>query len=200
MRLNLSLKVFLLALSCSTVAHAQDSFFGLLRDGLGAEERLLYKKPVGPYTVTVNGERLIERTYFKLDIRRDGEPVADEITVEVKITPPDSAGSKIQRYTAVYKASYFIVDPILLRATQNWGDDLWLVDIRISAPAESVDTTFTMQVYPPKPSAPFIFRAVSILLPIAVVLGFAGAFTLQGVKLEHSTKPTFTSSRTLGGE
>lgn len=178
--------IFTLAiLALGAQAFAQNPFLALLGNSVGSEERLLYKKPAGPYEITIQGERLLERAYFKLDIRQDGEAISPDAKVEVTITPPESAGSRPSSYSASYDGEQFVVDPLTLTASQDWGDASWLVDLAISGPAGEGQTSFGMQVYAPKPDQSTLFKTLNVILPVAVLLLFLGVFSLRKVRLEQ---------------
>ncbi len=177
----LMVSVFMLA----SQAYAQNPLWALLGNSAGSEERLLYKKPAGPYEITIMGERLLERAYFKIEVKQDGQPVSADTQVRVKISPPESAGSEVTTYTASYDGERFIVDPLSLSASSDWGDASWLVDLELDGAAGKASTSFGMQVYAPKPDQSVLFKTLNVILPVAVLLIFLGIFALSGVKLER---------------
>lgn len=170
------------------VAQAQNPFFALLGNGAGSEERLLYKKPVGPYTLTIDGTRLIrDDNYFKLDVRENGQAIPADSTVRVSITPPERIGTKSE-FVAKHDGELFVVDPLPLEGKGEWTDqDTWLVNVDIQTPTGEATTDFGMIVYPTKPDSGFTFRALNVALPIIVVGLFLAVFALRGVRLERAT-------------
>jgi hypothetical protein len=170
----------------SFVALSQNPFLALLGNGAGSEERLLYTKPVGPYTLTVDGTRLVGDNYFKLDIRENGQPIPADATVRVSITPPERMGAKSE-FVAKHDGELFVVDPLPLVGTGEWTDqDSWLVTVAIQTQTGEHATDFGIQVYPTKPDSSFTFRAVNVAIPIVVLALFLAVFALRGVRLERA--------------
>jgi hypothetical protein len=119
----------------SFFAQAQNPLLALLGNSAGSEERLLYKKPVGSYTLTIDGTRLVGDNYFKLDIRENGVPIPADATVRVSITPPDRMSLTKSEFVAKYYGEKFVVDPLPLSGKGEWTDqDTWLVTVAIQTP------------------------------------------------------------------
>jgi hypothetical protein len=170
------------------VAQAQNPLLALLGNSAGGEERLLYKKPVGSYTFTVDGTRLVGDNYFKLDIREKGQPIPADSIVHVSVTPPERMGLTKSEFVARHDGEKFVVDPLPLLGTGEWTDqDTWLVTVAIQTSTGEATTDFGIQVYPTKPASSFTFRAVNVALPIAVLALFLAIFALGGVRLEQAT-------------
>ena len=172
----LALLTLLLALS-SALAHSP------LSGGSGSVERLLQRKPAGPYTVTIDGERLLGHAFFELDVRHEGRPVAADTGVVVEVVPPASAGSAARSYRAVPLGDRFLIDPLELEAAGDWGSDSWLVKVRIDGAAGSGETGVGIQVYPTAPAAPLGFRLGSVAAPLLVLLAVMGLFALRGTQM-----------------
>jgi hypothetical protein len=177
---------FSLLLLSSFVAFAQNPFLALLGNGASSEERLLYKKPVGSYTLTIDGTRLVGDNYFNLDIRENGVPIPADSTVRVSITPPERMGAKSE-FIAKHDGELFVIDPLPLVATGEWTDqDTWLVEVAIQTPTGEATTDFGIQVYPTKPDSSFTFRAVNVAIPVVVLVLFLAVVALRGVRLERA--------------
>ncbi len=166
-----------------SLSQAQNPLLALLGEGAGSEERLLYKKPAGNYEVTVDGERLLERTYFNLDIRQDGEPIPADSKVTLSLTPPESAGIAASSHTARHDGERFVVDSIQLKTNQDWGEDNWFVNITIN---DEASTSFGTLVYAPKPEQSTVFSVVNIALPIIVLAVFMAIYALRAIRLEQT--------------
>jgi len=164
-------------------AQAQNPFLALLGSGAGSEERLLYKKPAGPYEITVDGERLLQRSYFKLDIRENGQAIDPNTNVTLTLTPPESAGIPESSHTANFDGKHFLVDTIKLNTDQDWGDDNWFITISIN---NETSTSFGTLFYAPKPAQDIVFSAINIALPLIVLALFIGLYSLRGIKLEQA--------------
>ena len=175
--------LFALALLALAGAQTQGPLPGLFGQLSGTEERLLYRKPAGPYTVTIDGERLLGRAYFDLDVRYQNRPIAEGSVVTVDLVPPATAGSASQSYRAVRSGDRYRIDPLILEASSDWGDDSWLVHLRVAGAQGVGETTFGMQVYGPKFEAPAPFSVLSVALPVVLVLAFLGVFALRGTRL-----------------
>lgn len=154
-----------------------------LSGGSGGTERLLQRKPAGPYTVTIDGERLLGHAHLALDVRLRGDPLPADSTIEVEITPPASAGSAARSYRAVPLGDRFLIDPLELEASGDWGNDSWQLDIRIAGPAGPAETGVGIQVYPPAPDAPTIFDLGSAAAPLLLLLGTISLFALRGTPM-----------------
>jgi hypothetical protein len=168
------------------VAQAHNPLQALFGNGAGLEERLLYKKPVGPYTITIDGTRLIGDNYFKLEILENGKPIPAASVVIVDITPPEGMGSKSE-FTAKHDGERFVINPLPLIANGTWANTgSWLVEVNVKTPTGEAVTDFGVQVYPMKPSSSFVFKAVNVAIPVVVVLAFIAVFALGRVRLERS--------------
>jgi len=167
---------------------AQNPLLALLGGSAGSEERLLYKKPAGPYEITIDGERLLERAYFRMDIRQDGVPISSDSLVELTIVPPARANSQTSSYTAIYDAptKRFVVDPINLEASGDWDIDNWIATVDINSFAGEATMTFGTQVYAPKPKQNTVFSIVNIVLPLITLALFLGVYALRGIRLEQT--------------
>ncbi len=167
---------------------AQNPLLALLGNSAGSEERLLFKKPAGPYEITIDGERLLERAYFRIDIRQDGLPIADTSEVTVEITPPAIANATDLFYTAVFDADTqrFVVDPLNFGTAKTTNDDNWLVTVTVNSEAGEGSTTFGTQVYAPKPKQSTVFSIINVILPLVVLALFGGIYALRGVRLEQN--------------
>jgi len=184
-------KLALIILSCFIVfgyANAQNPLLALFSGSAGSEERLLYKKPAGPYEITIDGERLLERAYFRMDIRQDGVPIGKDSQVQLTIVPPARANSQTSSYTAIYDepTQRFVVNPITLEASGDWDIDNWMATVDINSEAGKATMTFGTQVYTPKPKQNTLFSAINITLPIIVLVIFLGIYALRGIRLEQA--------------
>ncbi len=178
-----------LSILTSFIAQAQNPLQALFGSGAGLEERLLYKKPFGPYTITIDGTRLIGDNYFKLDIRENGKPIPAESIVRVSITPPKGIGTS-SSFIAKHDSERFVIDPLPLAANGSWTDqDSWLVEINVQTPTGKGATDFGMQVYPVKPDSGLAFRAINVALPVVVLGVFLAVFALRRVRLEQVASP-----------
>lgn len=171
----------------SFIAQAQNPLLAIFSNGAGLEERLLYKKPAGPFTVTIDGTRLVrEDNYFKLEILENGQPIPADSVVTVSITPPERMGEK-NEFTATHDGELFVIDPLPLEGKGQWtNQDTWLVNVGIKTPTGEAVTEFGMQVYPVKTDAGFVFRAVNVAIPVVVLLAFMAVFVLGRVRLERA--------------
>lgn len=170
----------------SFIAQAQNPLLAILGNGAGLEERLLYKKPAGPFTVTIDGTRLVrEDNYFRLEILENGQPIPADSVITVSITPPERMGSQSE-FTATNDGELFVIDPLPLYGQGEWtNQDTWLVNVNIKTPTGEGATEFGMQVYPVKKDAGFVFRAVNVAIPIVALLVFLVVFALRRVRLEQ---------------
>lgn len=166
---------------------AQNPLVALLGSSAGSEERLLYKKPAGPYEITIDGERLLERAYFRMDIRQDDLVIPDTSKVNVQIKPPAIVGSEDLFYTAIFDETTqrFVVDPLNLGSVATNNEDNWLVTITVDSKAGVASTTFGTQVYAPKPKQSTVFSVINIVLPLVVLAMFLAIYALRGVRLEQ---------------
>jgi hypothetical protein len=171
----------------SFIAQAQNPFLALLGNGAGLEERLLYKKPAGPFTVTIDGTRLVRNdNYFKLEILENGKSIPAESVVTVSITPPEGIGTQSE-FTAKHEGEHFVIDPLPLTGTGTWSNqDTWRVAVNVKTPTGETTTDFGMQVYPVKPGSSFVFKAVNVAIPVVVLLAFMAVFALGRVRLERA--------------
>jgi hypothetical protein len=170
----------------SLLAQAQNPFLALLGNGAGLEERLLYKKPAGPFSITIDGTRLIGDNYFKLEILENGKPIPAESVVTVSITPPEGIGNKSE-FTAKHDGERFVIDPLPLTGKGTWSNkNTWLVVLKVKTFTSEATTDFGMQVYPVKPGSSFVFKAVNVALPAVVLLAFLAVFALGRVRLERA--------------
>ncbi|MGL4611146.1 MAG: hypothetical protein ACRCYY_15950 [Trueperaceae bacterium] len=175
---------FLVLTAC--VVQAQNPFAAILGNAAGLEERLLYKKPAGPYTVTIDGTRLVrEDNYFKLEVLENGKPVPSNSVVTLRMTPPQGVGTPSE-FTAKHKGEGFIIDPLPFRGIGEWDDqDTWLVNLHIQTPRGEGATELGIQVYPVKQDAGFLFRTVNVAIPVVVLLAFMTVFVTRKVRLEQ---------------
>jgi hypothetical protein len=180
------LQLFLSLVVVLGFVQAQNPLLALLGNGSSSEERLLYKKPLGPYTLTIDGTRLVGDNYFHLDIRENGKPVSADTAVRVNIVPPEGRGEKSD-FWAKYDGERFVIDPLPLEAKGRLTDrDIWLVTVAIQTPRGEATTEFGLRVYPNKPDSSFVFRVVSVGIPIMVLGFFLLVVMLRGVRLEYS--------------
>jgi hypothetical protein len=172
----------------SFIAQAQNPLSAIFGNGAGLEERLLYKKPAGPFTVTIDGTRLVrEDNYFRLEILENGQAIPADSVVTVSITLPERMGKKSE-FTAKHDGKDFIIDPLPLEGKGQWtNQDTWQVNINIKTLTGEAVTEFGMQVYPIKTDAGFVFRAVNVAIPVVVLLAFMAVFALGRVRLERAT-------------
>ncbi len=63
------------------------------------------------------------RAYFDLDVRYQNRPIAEGGVVTVDLVPPATAGSAAQSYRAVRSGDRYRIDPLILEASSDWGDD-----------------------------------------------------------------------------
>jgi hypothetical protein len=170
----------------SFIAQAQNPLLALFGNGAGLEERLLYKKPAGPFSFTIDGTRLIGDNYFKLEILENSKPIPAESVVTVSITPPEGIGNKSE-FTATHNGERFVIDPLPLTGKGTWSNkNTWLVVLKVKTLTGEATTNFGMQVYPVKPGSSFVFKAVNVALPAVVLLAFLAVFALSRVKLERA--------------
>jgi hypothetical protein len=172
----------------SFVAFAQNPFLALLGNSAGSEERILYKKPVGSYTLTIDGTRLVGDNYFKLDIRENGKPIAADAIVRLSVTDPERMGGKKSEFVARHDGETFVVEPLPLSGKGKWTDqDNWMINVDIDSVSGQATTDFGIVVYPTKPDSSFTFRAVNVAIPVVVLVLFLAVFALRGVRLERAT-------------
>lgn len=183
-------KLVLIILSSFIVfgyVQAQNPLTALFSGSAGSEERLLYKKPAGTYEITIDGERLLERAYFRMDIRENGVAISPDSVVTLEIVPPARANSTTSTYTAIYDepTKRFVVDPITLEASGNWDIDNWMATVDIQSTTGDASMTFGTQVYAPKPKQNTMFSIINIVLPLITLALFLGVFALRGIRLEQ---------------
>lgn len=155
-------------------------------DGLaGAEERLLHRKAAGPYTVTVDGQRLVGDAWLRLDVRQDGVPLGPDATLTLEVVPPAGSGLPARDYTAVHDADrgVFVVDPLGLDDAPGLDQAYWDVAIRVDGPAGNGETSMSLYVYPPKLEPGPLFGIVSVALPLAVLALFGAVFAVRRTAL-----------------
>jgi hypothetical protein len=145
-------------------------------------ETLLYRKAAGPYIVTVQGERLIDRSYLEISVQHDGQPVSPDTVVTVQAEP--HAGGNItdvleetqmglgtaHTYTAQYEDGVFRIAPMTFDATSSW-----MLSITVDGESGQGTTTLPTRIYPRKPDNPIAFTFVNIGIPfvtLTVLLGF----------------------------
>lgn len=181
------LLLLILSLSLFGLGQAQSLLSNLFINSTSSEERLLHQKDAGPYVITIDGERLLERAYFKLDITENGSPIPADSNVTIVIDPAASAKSERRSYTAVHNGNVFVVDPINFHANADWGRADWIATITVDSNAGKASTTFGFQVYAPKPEQNTIFSIFSVALPILFILVLLGSYALRGTRLEQAS-------------
>lgn len=152
-------------------------------------ELILFRKTAGPYIVTINGERFVDRAYFEIEATADSEPISADAQVTIHMVPQHNAESRMvsaeiietpRTYEAVYRDSdgLYVVE---MSDIENPGS--WMVDISITDAAGTGTTTFTSRIYPRKPDASVWFNIANIAVPITVLLVMLGVYRWRGIRL-----------------
>ena len=185
MRFLLSLLVFT-SLSTLNFASAQ-SPLAWLDNFVSSEEHLLHRERVGPYTVSADGQRLINNPYLEFDVRYGGERLPERSTVRVDATLHHEDEEVRTRYEAVYDDGRFVIDPLELPGAEAWApnDYGWLVlDLFIDGPAGRGAGQVSFDIYPPKPETGRLFSVVNFTLPFVILALFALLYRLRRVRLQ----------------
>jgi hypothetical protein len=152
----------------------------LLERFLGSSrETILNRKLVGPYTVSVSGERFPDKGYFLLDISApDG---VDLSTVQVAATfegvieydPQAEEQEMTDPITreAVYQEGLFVINPI-----PTEGAETWLVTLNITDASDTYTSDFVSVIWPRSPELPVPLAIGALAFPLVlmglVLLGF----------------------------
>ena len=188
-----SIKLLLLSLLALTnLSQAQSSTNRGLTDWLSritnTEEHLIHREQMGPYLVNGDGQRLIGKSYLKLDIREDGTRLPADSTVQVDATLYHDGGQSRSSYTPTFDGRYFVIDPLELKGAENWTWDSngWLdLDVTIDGPAGKATGEVGFPVYPPKPEAGTLFRIINVSLPFVLLGLFVLFYRVTGTRLRR---------------
>lgn len=152
-------------------------------------ELILYRKTADPYSITINGERFVDRAYFEIEATIDDQPISPDAQVTVEMEPQNNGESAMldsavtdqpRTYEAVYRASDGVY---LAELTGIENPGMWLATVTIDDTAGVGTTAFTSRIYPRKPDAPVWFNIANIGVPIVVVLLILGVYRWRGVTL-----------------
>lgn len=173
------LPIFVLLILLTQTVRAQDLFTGSLAS---TREMLLYRKAAGPYLLTVQGERFIDKAYVEIDIFYGTQQVSPETVVTVRAEPQrvsdvgahnaeETAQGKgrAATFTAEYRDGKFVVAPLSLDAT-----GLWLLTVSVDGEQGEGATAFQVRVYPRKPDAPIMFNLTNIGVPVVTLIALLG--------------------------
>ena len=176
----------LTSLSALSLASAQSPLTWL--DSLvSSEEHLLHRERVGPYTVSADGQRLINNPYLEFDVRYSGERLPASSTVRVDAALHHEDEEVRTRYEAVYDEGRFVIDPLELPGAETWApsDYGWLVlDLFIDGPAGRGEGQVSFDIYPPKPETGRLFSTVNFGLPFVILALFALLYRSRRVRLQ----------------
>ncbi|MCG8353235.1 MAG: hypothetical protein MI924_36170 [Chloroflexales bacterium] len=161
------------------------------------EEKIINKLPIGPYYITVEGERFVDSGYFRIDVTSPNNVPTDQLDIVVDLEPTewaleelaDSSGAALaatsiepdslaQTFVAEYRNGEYFVDSLPFHAAEEW-----LVNVRITDSDGAHSGEFDTFVWPRSPEPPLPFVIGSIVLPIAIAIGTIGLFAMRGVRL-----------------
>ena len=169
--------IFLLAITVLGILpiYAQENIANptLIERFLGSSrETMLNRKLVGPYTVSISGERFPDKGYFLLDVSASDS--VDLATLEVTATFVGVIGYDPQEETqetadpitkeAVYKDGLFVINPI-----PTEGADTWLVTLEITDATDTYTADFVSVIWPRSPQLPVPLAIGALILPLALV-------------------------------
>jgi hypothetical protein len=203
-----------LVMSLANVVQAQADTSGLLQL-LGivgnTQEHLFHLVRVEPYTVSADGNRLLEHPYLKFEIKQRGAtiPEGSIVRLETKLYTFQGEGEidgkieallataqpvQTKNYALEYDGRYFIADPLDLELakTWDWNSSGYLqMHLFIGAPAGTTQGQFGIAIYPPRPVMGNGVKAVILALPLLCLGLFLGAFRLFKLRL---TTPAYTGN------
>jgi hypothetical protein len=175
------------------------------------EEHLFHLVRVGPYTVSADGNRLLEHPYIKFEIKQSGVaiPAGSQVRLETKLYTFQGEGEidgkieallataqpvQTKSYALEYDGRYFIADPLDLELakTWDWNSSGYLqMQLFIAAPTGTTQGQFGMAIYPSRPSMGNGVKAAILALPFICLGLFLGAFRLFKLRL---TRPLAQST------
>ena len=184
--------LLLLSFTLTNFSQAQPStnqgLTGWLSRVSNTEEHLIHREQVGPYLVNGDGQRLVGKSYLKLDIRENGERVPADSTVQVDAILYHDAEQSRSSYTPTFDGRYFVIDPLTLEGAENWSwnDNGWLaLNITIDGAAGEATGEVGFPVYPPKPAAGTLFRIINVSLPFVLLGLFVLIYRVTGTRLRR---------------
>ena len=154
---------------------------------VSAEEHLIHREEMGPYLVSADGQRLLDEPYLRLDIRHEGKPVAADTALSVKGNLYQNGLIETKTYEAVYDGSRFVIELLLDEAKSwNWDETGWLeLTITIDGAAGFAQGSAGFQIFPPKPTTGRFFSLINFIIPLLVVVIFAGIYAFSNVRVSH---------------
>lgn len=197
----------LLALSLPWVALAQEDLGSVLAV---TTERLLNAKPAGPYTVTLWGERFVDRAHLDLVITKGDAPIGADAEVRVVLqpkrseTPPrnvtDSlfdeevlsskgsgisadSGARVLPATFDEASGRYVTGPFTLPSAGSYT-----VRLEVQGKAGNSTTETVLRFFPQKPDPAQGFLAANVLAPILALVLLLGFYRWRGVALEPRTE------------
>ena len=191
----------LLATPQPIVAQGIPGVNDLLNRISSTEEKIANRLPVGPYYVTVEGERFVDSGFFRLDVSSPQGLPTDQLAVSVALTPTgdedeaslaeavdadaafadgaDAAPEPIaQTFEAPYENGEYFVGALPFDESERW-----LVEIQIADGDGLYRGEFTTWIWPRSPEPPLLFVIGSIAVPILLVVGAIAFFAARGVRL-----------------
>ncbi len=146
----------------------------------------MHLERIGPYTLSADGQRILPDSYLKLDIRYDNKPLPPNAVVSIESTLYQPGPSINKNYIPIHDGKYFVIEPLDLSVIGSWSwyEDGWLdMSIFIDGPAGQAEGTVGFNLYPPRPNAGILFRVLNIVIPIVLLVVFAGIYRIRNVKL-----------------
>ncbi len=173
----------------------------LLNRVSSTEEKIANRLPVGPYYVTVEGERFVDSGFFRLDVTSPQGLPTDQLDVSVALTPTgdedeasladageadaasaDSASAAAEPIAQTFEAPYENGE-YFIGALPFDESERWLVEIQIADSGGLYRGEFTTWIWPRSPEPPLLFVIGSIAVPIGLAVGAIALFAARGVRL-----------------
>jgi len=156
-----------------------------------SEERLIHRERMGSYLVNVDGQRLTHHPYLKFDITKEGQALSQDAQIKLE-TKLNIWGKDayFRDYAAVRQGDLFVVDPLDLTPMLDADpeEDNWMeITVIISEAGKTESKVFNIDYYPPRPDFGFIFRFLSMMIPIIMIVLAVVIFRVLGLKRNQKT-------------
>lgn len=188
-----TLKALIISLvTLSSLSFAQNPLTWL-NNLVNTEEHMVHQEKIGPYTLNVDGQRLLHDPYLKLNITQDGNPISADSVVRVESTLFQPGEPFKKTYTPTHDGKSFLIDKLELESAKNWSWDEggWLrMEVFIDGPAGEASGRVGIDIFPPKPETGLAFRVINFAIPMLVLGLFALFYRFRKVSLKQPTVAT----------
>lgn len=195
------LAILLLTMPQPIAAQGIPSVNDLLNRISSTEEKIANRLPVGPYYVTIEGERFVDSGFFRIDVTSPEGLPTDQLDVLVALTPTgdeddasladavdaDAASADgasaapeppVQTFEVPYENGEYFVGSLPFNESERW-----LVEIQIADGDGLHRGEFSTWIWPRSPEPPLLFVIGSIAVPIGLAVGAIVLFAVRGVRL-----------------